>query len=75
MLDIFRTECTKPMSTGVFVHPSIVPGFRYYVRHCDKQNYLFEGRALALVSVGLGYGKRLTFSGDSLNENNNFFGV
>ena len=58
---------------GVYVDPRILPGFRYRVRHVGTENYLFDGRALTLQSIGLGYGKRLTFTGDSLNFNDNYF--
>ncbi|KAL8573585.1 hypothetical protein ACOMHN_047855 [Nucella lapillus] len=58
---------------GVYVDPKIVPGFRYRIRRVGTERYLFEGRALTLQSVGLGYGKRLTFAGDSLNFNDNYF--
>lgn len=53
--------------------PRILPGFRYRVRHVGTERYLFNGRALTLQSIGLGYGKRLTFTGDSLNFNDNYF--
>ncbi|KAK7486611.1 hypothetical protein BaRGS_00022136 [Batillaria attramentaria] len=60
---------------GVYVDPRILPGFRYKVRHAGPgaQRYLFEGRAMTLQSIGLGYGKRLTFTGESLNFNDNYF--
>lgn len=35
--------------------------------------YLFNGEAKRLQSIGLGYGRRLTFSGDRLNFNDCFF--
>lgn len=35
--------------------------------------YLFDGEAKYLESIGLGYGKRITFEGETLNENNNYF--
>lgn len=56
--------------------PRIIPGFRYRVRRVGmtgEPRHLFGGRALTLQSVGLGYGKRLTFAGDSLNFNDNYF--
>ncbi|XP_076466320.1 uncharacterized protein LOC143297751 [Babylonia areolata] len=58
---------------GVYVDPKITPGFRYRIRRVGTESYLFEGRALTLLSVGLGYGKRLTFAGDSLIFNDNYF--
>ena len=68
------TKRTHSVSfTGVYVDPSIVPGFRYRVRRVGTDHYLFDGKALTLLSIGLGYGKRLTFTGDSLNFNDNYF--
>lgn len=32
-----------------------------------------QGRALRLVSVGMGYGKRITFASDKHNINDNYF--
>lgn len=37
------------------------------------KKYIFNGRALTLQGVGMGYGKRITMEGDSLNNNNNYF--
>lgn len=34
---------------------------------------LLQGRALYLESIGRGYGKRITFVGDSYNSNDNYF--
>ena len=61
------------MSTGVYVDPRIKPGFVYRVRRGGTDKYLFNGKELTLQSIGCGYGKRLTFSGESLNFNDNFF--
>ncbi|KAL0268425.1 UNVERIFIED_CONTAM: hypothetical protein PYX00_010378 [Menopon gallinae] len=67
---------------GVFVDPRIVPGFKYKVRVLPdldnplKTYYLFDGRALRLLSIGRGYSRRLTFEPDqntSLNDNENYF--
>ncbi|XP_068220230.1 uncharacterized protein [Palaemon carinicauda] len=58
---------------GTYVDPLIVPGFNYYVKPTDSRKLLFQGRALRLVSIGKGYGKRLTFASDSHNENSNYF--
>nr|KAG5699383.1 hypothetical protein BaRGS_008291 [Batillaria attramentaria] len=68
-----KEDATEP--EGVYVDPRILPGFRYKVRHAGPgaQRYLFEGRAMTLQSIGLGYGKRLTFTGESLNFNDNYF--
>jgi hypothetical protein len=60
---------------GTYVDPRIMPGFHYKVRPTGHKNYLFEGNALQLVNIGMGYGKRMTFKPDShnLNNNTNFF--
>ena len=50
-----------------------MPGFHYRVRLLGSQRHLFEGQALRLQSVGLGYGKRITFQGESLNYTDNYF--
>lgn len=58
---------------GTYVDPAITPGFCYQVRHADSTKLLFKGRNLRLLSVGMGYGKRITFASDSHNINNNYF--
>uniref|UniRef100_A0A0A9YBD2 Exoglucanase A n=3 Tax=Lygus hesperus TaxID=30085 RepID=A0A0A9YBD2_LYGHE len=59
---------------GTYVDPRIVPGFHYKVRPAfGKRRPLFGGRALRLMSVGMGYGKRITFAPDVLNAPENFF--
>lgn len=58
---------------GTYVDKSILPGFRYRVRKNLTDEYLFDGQALCLQSIGLGYGKRLTFQSELLNENDNYF--
>ncbi|PSN44392.1 hypothetical protein C0J52_05754 [Blattella germanica] len=69
-------------AVGVYVDSRIVPGFRYRVRPIENENstgakpkYFFNGRALALQSVGRGYSRRLTFQADenTLNNNDNYF--
>jgi len=58
------------------VDKRILPGFQYRVRKLGGRNperYLFRGKALALQSIGMGYGKRITFEGDTLNQNSNYF--
>ncbi|XP_030756595.1 uncharacterized protein LOC115882563 [Sitophilus oryzae] len=56
---------------GTYVDPRIVPGFSYRVRPNNRNKHLFNGRALRLVSIGMGYAKRLTFEPDSqLNADN-----
>ncbi|KAK3596608.1 hypothetical protein CHS0354_035885 [Potamilus streckersoni] len=51
----------------------ITPCFRYRVRYIGSSEYLFGGEARRLESIGLGYAKRLTFSGDGLNHNDCYF--
>ncbi|XP_069947814.1 uncharacterized protein [Cherax quadricarinatus] len=58
---------------GNCVDPAITPGFCYQVRHVDSTKLLFKGRNLRLLSVGMGYGKRITFASDSHNINNYFW--
>lgn len=59
----------------MYVDPRIMPGFYYKVRPAGSKQLLFEGRSLLLMSIGPGYGKRITFMPDrrSLNASNNFF--
>lgn len=57
---------------GTYVDSRIVPGFAYRVRRNGTNDYLFDGAALVLKSIGKGYGKRLTFHSDA-TENDNFF--
>ncbi|XP_059052149.1 uncharacterized protein LOC131846772 [Achroia grisella] len=58
---------------GTYVDPRIIPGFHYRVRPAGSRRHLFEGRSLLLQSVGMGYGKRITFKSDSLNSPDNYF--
>jgi len=58
---------------GTYVDPRILTGFKYRVRPADSRKSLFAGESLVLQSVGRGYGKRLTFEGKSLNQNENYF--
>lgn len=56
--------------------PRIVPGFEYRVCPAgNRRRHLFNGDALRLVSIGMGYAKRLTFapSPNCLNNNSNYF--
>ncbi|CAG9768047.1 unnamed protein product [Ceutorhynchus assimilis] len=57
---------------GTYVDPRIIPGFCYKVRPNNKKYHLFGGRALRLISIGMGYAKRLTFEPDSLNNPGNY---
>ena len=52
---------------------NIIPGFHYKVRILGTDRFLFKGKALALQSIGIGYGKRITFEGESFNVNRNYF--
>ncbi|XP_013785984.1 uncharacterized protein LOC106470010 [Limulus polyphemus] len=58
---------------GTYVDRRIVPGFKYRVRIIQTDLYQFGGKALNLRSIGMGYGKRLTFESESLNYNENYF--
>lgn len=57
---------------GTYVHKKIIPGFAYRVRRNGTSDYLFDGEALVLRTIGKGYGKRLTFHSDAV-ESDNFF--
>ncbi|XP_050434302.1 uncharacterized protein LOC126841730 isoform X2 [Adelges cooleyi] len=60
---------------GTYVDPRIIPGFHYKVRPAGLKHHLFDGNALQLISIGMGYGKRITFKPNrhSLNNNTNYF--
>ncbi|XP_076320634.1 uncharacterized protein LOC143230645 isoform X2 [Tachypleus tridentatus] len=58
---------------GTYIDRRIVPGFKYRVRIIQTDLYQFDGKALNLKSIGMGYGKRLTFESESLNYNENYF--
>ena len=75
----FPTEYTIPALkpheipvVGTYVDKKIVPGFAYRVRWNGTNDYLFDGVALVLESIGKGYGKRLTFHSQDI-ENDNYF--
>ncbi|RZC40478.1 uncharacterized protein BDFB_006163, partial [Asbolus verrucosus] len=57
---------------GTYVDPRVIPGFYYKVRPNHRKEHLFGGRALKLLSIGIGYAKRLTFEPDSLVAPNNY---
>ncbi|KAL1513234.1 hypothetical protein ABEB36_002669 [Hypothenemus hampei] len=57
---------------GTYVDPRIIPGFSYKIRPNNKKYKLFGDRALRLISIGMGYAKRLTFESDSLNDPDNY---
>lgn len=58
---------------GTYVDPRIIPGFHYRVRPAGSRRHLFEGRSMLLQSIGMGYGKRITFKPDTLNAPENYF--
>lgn len=58
---------------GFTIDERIAPGFRYRIRYINSDEYLYDGEARRLESIGLGYGRRMTFKGDSLNHNDCFF--
>ncbi|CAL4089408.1 unnamed protein product [Meganyctiphanes norvegica] len=58
---------------GLYVDPRITPGFSYRVRPLHNTKMLFKGQALPLLSIGMGYGKRITFASESHISNDNFF--
>lgn len=60
------------MLLGTYVDPRIIPGFYYKVRPNDRKEHLFGGRVLKLLSIGMGYAKRLTFQPDSLISPENY---
>ena len=57
---------------GTYVDKNVVSGFAYRVRRNGTNEYLFGGVALVLQTIGRGYGKRLTFESQDV-ENDNFF--
>lgn len=48
-------------------------GFKYQVRPVNSKRSLFGGNPVTLQAIGRGYGKRLTFASDNLNNNENYF--
>lgn len=42
-------------------------------KNSNDDDFLFQGEAKILESIGMGYGRRLTFTGDSPNYNDCFF--
>lgn len=45
----------------------------YRVRPLMSRKKLFKGQPLHLQSIGMGYGKRLTFASEKRNANDNYF--
>lgn len=70
---IYSTSRIVCCFAGFDLDSRIAPGFRYFVRYLGTDEYLFDGEARRLESIGLGYGRRLTFTGEKLNFNENFF--
>lgn len=58
---------------GTYVHPEIIIGAKYKVRSLRTNKHLFGGAALTLLSIGRGYGKRITFESESLLYSDNYF--
>lgn len=58
---------------GTFVDEQILPGFYYRVRRIDSDDFLFGGEARLLLNIGMGYGKRITFLGNSTKDNSEFY--
>lgn len=74
---IFGLEPYEMPVIGTYIDPRIVPGFHYRVRPAgqlagSKRKPLFGGQPLQLTSIGMGYGKRLVFSSNSLNNPQNY---
>lgn len=57
---------------GVFVDQRICPGFKYQVRRIGCDRCLWD-KARYLQSIGLGYGRRLTFASDHLDNSDQCF--
>lgn len=53
--------------------PNIAVGFRYRVRRLGSMDFYYGGKALTLMSMGKGYGKRLTFESSDVLSNDNYF--
>lgn len=67
------SKCTHSLVSGVYVDSRVCPGFRYRVRRAGSNQYFYKNEARTLESIGMGYGKRLTFTGDQLNNNECYF--
>ncbi|XP_071449412.1 uncharacterized protein [Hetaerina americana] len=65
---IFGLEAHEQPVIGTYVDPRITPGFHYRVRPAGSPRPLFGGRALCLLAIGAGYGKRISFQPDNLNN-------
>jgi len=61
--------------SGTFVDSKIIPGFYYRVRRVGSSDddFLFNGEPRRLTSVGMGYGKRITFKGDDSRDNSDYY--
>lgn len=68
-----KTTCYNfPLISGTYVDRRIIPGFYYRVCPNGHKEHLFQGRALKLLSIGMGYAKRLTFEPDSYASPDNY---
>uniref|UniRef100_A0A194ALR1 Uncharacterized protein n=1 Tax=Pinctada fucata TaxID=50426 RepID=A0A194ALR1_PINFU len=54
---------------GFYIDERVSPGFTYRVRYVGSERHVFGGKPRMLQSIGMGYGKRMTFRGDTLNHN------
>lgn len=53
---------------GTYVDEKIIPHFYYRVRKIGSGKFLFDGGARRLISIGRGYGKRITFQSENGEE-------
>ncbi|VDH98704.1 Hypothetical predicted protein [Mytilus galloprovincialis] len=58
---------------GFHLDNRVCPGFTYHVRDLRTDREVLEGEPRVLQSIGMGYGKRLTFKGDKRNLNDCYF--
>ncbi|XP_052088099.1 uncharacterized protein LOC127725272 [Mytilus californianus] len=58
---------------GFHLDNRVCPGFTYRVRDLRSDREVLEGEPRVLQSIGMGYGKRLTFKGDKRNLNDCYF--
>lgn len=59
--------------SGFHLDNRVCPGFTYHVRDLRTDREVLEGEPRVLQSIGMGYGKRLTFKGDKRNLNDCYF--
>jgi len=66
-------QAHERLVVGTFIDPNICSGFMYRVRPLMARKKLFKGQPLHLQSIGMGYGKRITFASEKRNGNENYF--